>query len=107
MTVRALISLHPPEQDWDRYRNAYSNIAEPGTWRARVTELQTLIADGELATSKPGQHSHWTHRQHLAGNTIEGRAVRALCGIFFVPTQDHETMQVCPTCEQRYNELPR
>lgn len=106
LTTRVLISLHPPEQDWDRYRDIFSNIAEPGTWSARVTKLRQL-ADGRcLAESEPGRQAHYTHRKHLAQYTVEGEAVRALCGSFFVPTQDHDALPTCPTCTERMAELP-
>lgn len=72
-----------------------------------MTELEVLSTDRELAVSEPGRHSHYAHREHLAGSTIEGRAVRALCGVFFVPTQDHERLQVCPDCDHRYRALPK
>ncbi|MDR2566089.1 MAG: DUF3039 domain-containing protein [Bifidobacteriaceae bacterium] len=101
LTIRALVSLNPPEQAWDRYQDTYATIAEPGTWAARVRELEKLVADNELAVSEPGILSHYAHREHLAGATIEGRAVRGLCGVFFVPTQDHESMPVCPECDAR------
>lgn len=96
----------PTRAGWDRYKDSYTNIAEPGAWTTRVAELETLAADRELGESEPGQYSHYTHRQHLAGRTIEGRAVRALCGAFFVPTQDHESLPCCPTCEKQFDELP-
>ncbi|WP_166355483.1 DUF3039 domain-containing protein [Phytoactinopolyspora limicola] len=95
-----------PEQGWDRYKNTFTNIADPGAWTKRITELEALTADQELAESEPGQQSHYTHRLHLAGRTIEGRAVRALCGVFFVPTQDHAARQPCPDCQARFSELP-
>ncbi|MEX5635540.1 DUF3039 domain-containing protein [Parafrankia sp. FMc2] len=105
LTVRALICLSPPEQGWDRYRDTYSNIAEPGSWASRRADLDRLVTNHELAESEPGSHSHYTHREHLAGSTIEGHAVRALCGAFFVPTQDHERLPVCPPCQERHSEL--
>ena len=73
---------------------------------ARVAALETLTADHGLAESEPGHTSHYTHRQHLAGSTINGTAVRALCGAYFVPTQDHETLPCCQTCQTRFKELP-
>src|SRR5271155_1337980 len=82
LVIRVLISLSPPEQGWDRYQNSYANIAEPGSWAKRVTELESLVADHELAESRAGRHSHYAHRTHLAGSTIEGKAVRAICGVF-------------------------
>jgi Protein of unknown function (DUF3039) len=107
LTIRTLISLSPPEQGWDRYKDSYTNIAEPGWWANRVDELEALVAGRELAESEPGRHSHYAHRQHLAGNTIEGKAFRALCGAFFVPTQDHEALPPCPICQERYDALPK
>lgn len=105
MTTRILISLEPPEQGWDRDRDTYINIGEPGAWSNRARDLETLESTGELAVSEPGSISHYTHRAHLAGKTINGEAVRALCGPFFVPRQDHESLPLCPTCEQRLQEI--
>jgi hypothetical protein len=106
LTTRVLISVEPPEQGWDRFKNTYSNIGEPGTWTQRVTTLAKLAEANELAVSEPGTTSHYAHREHLAGHTVVGQAVRALCGVHFVPTQDHESLSKCPTCEQRFAELP-
>jgi hypothetical protein len=105
-TIRLLTSLNPPEQGWDRVRNSYMTIAEPGTFAVRVGELERLVDDNELGESVLGKHSHYAHRKHLAGHTIEGKAARALCGVFFVPTQDHDGLGAGSICEQRYAEMP-
>lgn len=105
LTVRVLISIEPPEQRWDRYVDTFSNIGEPGVWRQRVSDLQVLVTDGVLAVSEPGSTSHYAHREHLAGKTINGEAVRALCGTYFVPTQDHDSLPQCSTCKDRLAEL--
>ncbi|WP_392467801.1 DUF3039 domain-containing protein [Arsenicicoccus cauae] len=105
LTLRILISLEPPEQRWDRYGNTYANIAEPGAWHHRAKALSHLDHTGQLEASQPGTTSHYSHRKHLAGSTINGHAVRALCGTYFVPHQDHQTLPTCPTCQQRLNEL--
>jgi hypothetical protein len=106
LTLRVLITISPPEQGWDRYGDTYSNIGEPGAWTVRIAELSTLVDANELAVSQPGTRSHYSHRKHLAGSTIEGRAVRAMCGVYFVPRQDHESLPACETCSARYAELP-
>ncbi|MDF9716624.1 DUF3039 domain-containing protein [Nocardioides sp. ChNu-153] len=106
LTARVLNSIDPPEQRWDRYKDTYSNIGEVGAWTERLTALDEHVRSGTLATSAPGSVSHFSHRKHLAGSTIEGTAVRALCGTFFVPTQDHKALPECPTCSQRFAELP-
>lgn len=105
MTVRILISLEPPEQSWDRVGDTYSNIGTPGAWSSRRTTLSQWVQSGDLAVSEAGSMSHYTHREHLAGNTINGEAVRALCGPFFVPRQDHESLPICPACAERFAEL--
>ena len=106
LILRVLISVSPPEQGWDRFKDTYSNIDKPGAFRNRLAQLDRLVAVGELAVSEPGAISHYAHRTHLADCTINGRAVRALCGVFFVPTQDHEAMPSCPDCEERVAVLP-
>lgn len=106
LTIRALTSLSPPEQGWDRYHDSYSNIGEPGSWATRADELDTAVANDELLMSEPGRRSHYTHRKHLVAKTVEGRAVPSLCGVYFVPAQDHRSSPVCPECESLYNDLP-
>jgi hypothetical protein len=104
--IRALIALNPPEQDWDRDRDSYMTIAEPGTFTTRLVALEDLVTRGELGTSEPGTVSHYTHRKHIADSTVDGTAVRALCGVFFVPTRDHLALKVCPDCETAHTNLP-
>jgi len=106
LIMRVLISIEPPEQRWDRFGDTYSTIGEPGAWVARADELAPFVERGELAVSEPGTTCHYTHREHLAGKTIDGEAVRALCGVYFVPTQDHESLPRCPSCDERLAELP-
>lgn len=106
LTVRVLISIEPPEQSWDRAGDTYTNIGEPGAWSARLAPLGSLVRANELATSEPGSTSHYAHRLHLAGKTISGEAVRSLCGVYFVPTQDHEALPQCESCAERLAELP-
>lgn len=107
LATRLLTSLHPPQHDWDRFGDTYSNIAEPGAWRERTGKLAALVSLGELAESEPGRHSHYAHRQHIAQYTIEGLALRAACGVFFVPTQDHEGLPICPECSEQIQALPK
>ena len=44
--VRVLTTINPPQQSWDRYKDSYSNIAEPGHWSSRVNELADLVERG-------------------------------------------------------------
>ena len=43
----------------------------------------------------------------ITGRTIEGRAVRGLCGAYFVPHQDHMVLSACPQCDEVWEKLPR
>lgn len=105
LATRLLITIDPPEQLWERFGDTYSNIGEPGAWHDRIVELRPLVEDGCLATSQPGTTSHFAHKEHLAGKTINGEAVRSLCGTYFVPQQDHDALPRCLACEERIAEL--
>ncbi|GAB2580616.1 DUF3039 domain-containing protein [Kribbella endophytica] len=107
LETRMLISINPPEQDWDTSGNhIFSNMGDVGAWTERVVELRALCEANELAISEPGTASHYTHRAGLFSSTVEGRAVRALCGVYFVPTQDHEQLPKCDNCSTKYSKLP-
>ncbi|MBK8733808.1 MAG: DUF3039 domain-containing protein [Actinomycetales bacterium] len=65
------------------------------------------VGHAERLGHKPARgHQSPCASQHLAGHTINGDAVRALCGTFFVPRQDHRALPTCPTCQDRWDELP-
>lgn len=100
---RVLTSIAPLAQQWDRYRWSYSQIAEYGHHAGRATELQHASASQELLAHDPGSVSHYVHTPHIARSSVEGQAVRALCGVFFVITQDHGGLDVCPDCQAQYN----
>lgn len=42
LILRVLTAISPPHQDWDSSGFTFSNMAEPGTWTCRVTELKKL-----------------------------------------------------------------
>ncbi|MBG6122442.1 DUF3039 domain-containing protein [Corynebacterium aquatimens] len=107
LIIRVLSSISPPEQGWDRYSTTFSNIGEPGSWTRRVAELELMVKKRVLQPTEPGKESHYTHREHLSKKTIDGKAVRALCGVSFVPLNDHEDRPVCPECNQLYDALGR
>ena len=105
--LRVLITINPPTQDWDNDgRGNFFMLAEAGALEHRAQELQELAERQELASPEPGKHAHWTHKEHLAEKSVNGKAVRALCGIFFVPLQDHEKLEECPQCTARYRDIP-
>jgi hypothetical protein len=105
LTLTVLTALCPYVQEWDLAGGVYSMIGERGSWVDRATILAELVARGELAPSVPSQVSHYCHREHLAGSTIAGDAVMGMCGVFFVPTQDHEKLPTCPKCQEAHDKL--
>jgi hypothetical protein len=105
-TVRVLIAISPPETGWDRVGDTYSTIGEIGSLALRVDQLQAIMDCGEIAQSHPNDRAHYAHRRNLALSSVVGLGVRSLCGVFFVPHKDHESLPKCEVCEERYLALP-
>jgi hypothetical protein len=106
MTMRILTCIYPPAQDWDRSGDTMSAVTEVGHAARQAQTLTQLGMRGELCQSMPGTVSHWAHRKNLAQSTVDGHAVRAMCGVFFVPFQDHERFPVCPECNEVRELMP-
>jgi hypothetical protein len=106
MTLRLLTCIYPPAQEWDRFGDTLSMMAEVGHAAHQAEVLDELTRRGELCRSAPGTVSHWTHKQNLAENSVKGKAVRAMCGVFFVPYQDHEKLPQCPECAEVRSLMP-
>jgi len=65
-------------------------------------ELDALCHGDRSATRQgrmsPGAVTHTVHRKRLTESVIEGQAVKAVCGKWFVPRQDHTNLPMCQTC---------
>ncbi|MCJ0949751.1 DUF3039 domain-containing protein (plasmid) [Rhodococcus erythropolis] len=107
LIVRVLTSIAPRAQEWDVYGWTYSQIAEIGHRDCRISALSVAEAEERLLPIEQGTVSHYGHTNHLAQSAVEGDAVRALCGVFFVAVQDHVALPVCPECATRHGQLPR
>lgn len=103
---RLLISIAPPEQDWDIAFGTYAAMEEAGHCASRAVQLRTATEEGKLLDPVPGQVAHRSHRRHIGDAAVEGTAVRALCGVFFVPRTDPLALPCCTDCESRYSQLP-
>lgn len=97
-----LSAISPQEQDWSQGYTAAARIYS-------MTESSAVLRAGIQASAgrRPGlviagTTAHYTHRNGLTDCTIEGKAVKALCGAHFVPRQDFDSMPVCPLCAQIY-----
>ena len=107
LEYRLLTCIAPPEQGWDKSFDIYSAMEEEGHCSRQISILEKAKSQGHLVTSVPGRVAHVTHRRHIADASVEGKAVRALCDIFFVPRTDPDSLPQCPECERRYRELPQ
>jgi hypothetical protein len=105
-TLRVLVAISPPETDWDRAGDTYSTIGEIGSLVSRLNQLQAIIERGQLAQSHPNDMAHYAHRRNLTHSSVAGFAVRSMCGVYFVPYQDHESLPKCAVCDERYLALP-
>lgn len=106
MRRAVLNALCPFDQAWDRYQETYSNITERGGWSERAALVRQHVERGELVEWIPGQAKHYCHRKNLAGSAINGTVVMGMCGVFFVPTQDHDKLPMCPECADAHGQLP-
>lgn len=86
--------------------NSYSTIGEIGSLALRLDQLQAIADRGEIAQSQPNDRAHYAHRRNLALSSVVGLGVRSMCGVFFVPHMDHESLPKCEVCEERYLALP-
>ncbi|MFC8531046.1 DUF3039 domain-containing protein [Nocardia sp. NPDC057227] len=103
---RVLISIAPPVQDWDRHGNHYFVMAEPGHRSRQYNRLVAVGGRDETLFAEHGTVSHYTHRSHIAEASVDGKAVRAMCGVVFVPTRDPDRLTVCPRCAENFAALP-
>lgn len=104
-TLRILISIAPPADGWDRFGDTFSTFVESDQLLQRIDQLEGFVAREELDVEKPTDRSHYSHRSSLTESTVNGDAVRALCGIFFVPTQDHKKLEKCRKCCEDYDAM--
>lgn len=97
---RILVSISRPVQAWDVAHGVYSAMEEPGHLLVQIASLDTAIDADELLLPDLGNQAHRVHRRHVGDASINGNALRALCGVFFVPTQDAERLEECPQCQR-------
>lgn len=105
--TRILNASYPPMQGWDRTGTIFSVMGEAGFLVPQIAALEEAGDIQLLVEAEPGESSHYTHRRHLADRTIFGKSVRSLCGVYFVPMQDHERFPECPSCAEKMNYVDR
>ncbi|WP_187271249.1 DUF3039 domain-containing protein [Actinomyces ruminicola] len=83
----------------------YYSFVVPASRLQWLVAVESADEVGELAETSLGEHLrpthlHYTRKELIAESAVEGRAVRALCGEWFVVRCD-EGLPVCEACETR------
>ncbi len=95
---RLLVSVAPPIQDWDVAGGIFSAMEAHGHAELQLAKLVDANARAELLPMIPGHVAHRVHRRHIGGSLVDGVAVRALCEVFFVATQNPDGVPECAAC---------
>lgn len=106
LEYRLLTTISPAQYDWDITGGVYSEMKERGYVLARLREINESVRNHELIHPTRSETAHYLHRPHIGDASVDGQALRALCGSFVVPQRDAAALPVCPICEARWNELP-
>ena len=76
--------------------------------RAQALRERQEVSEVDLPeTLRLGVRAHFAPREQLVSAQVNGLAVRALCGYWFVPTADHEHVPECDECRASHDSLPR
>lgn len=57
------------------------------------------------ASLKLGVQAHYTRKTSIVDASVDGDAVRGLCGTWFVPTSSPDKVPVCPSCQSIHERL--
>lgn len=82
-------------------------LTEETMLAARATAAAGQIGpDARPGDVRLGTIAHYTRRDSVTYATIQGEAVQAMCGHWFVPTADHVGKPKCATCLDHYEQVP-
>lgn len=86
---------------------AFSALVDPEA----IVRAELLETKHELPSEywpqglRIGLRSHYTRKNGIVNAQVEGSAIESLCGYWFVPTQDHENLDLCSECVERHESL--
>ena len=106
MERRLLISIAPPEQEWDLAGGIYSAMEESGHCARQIERFRDASKERRLLDSARGHVAHRVHRRHIGDASVDGRAVHSLCGVYFVPLTDPDALPECEECAWRCTQFP-
>lgn len=106
-TTVACSAIAPHEDDWDTHYTSSGQVLTTVVTEAR---LKQLVASAQLAEEtgattaptglEPIRFAHYAPTRTIADASVDGRAVRGLCGRYFVPRNDPTDIPVCPACDR-------
>lgn len=94
-----------PGQGTDQIWSALISGEVLGVAQQAKTEGQ-LPAHLRSGALRLGVQAHYTYKDGIVTATVEGDAVRGLCGTWFVPTANPEHVPLCPACAHLYTLVP-
>lgn len=101
-------SIRSEEQEWQTFPiggvPTYSTIFESIDPTVLAEKLRNLRSPAGFI---PGSVAHRSHRQRLTQSSVDGEGVQALCGTWFVPRQDHESLAECSDCAAIHRLMPK
>lgn len=74
----------------------------------QIADVIAAATNGENhhpRAGQPGERAHYTHKERLTEQYVEGQRAKALCGKYFVPRQDPNGLPMCPDCEGVYRSI--
>ncbi len=106
--IVVLAAINPDEQAWDpSYLRDGSRLYACLLTAGDLKALKAAAGAREPGLTVAGSEAHYAHRGRLTESAVEGLAVRAMCGTWFVPRQDAEPLDRCGPCDALYRELER
>ena len=96
-----LCALDPTEQQWE---TTYMGKGRAYSATISSTESSAEGSHTDATAHLPGQSvpgavAHYAHRERLVDCMVDGDALRAVCGKWFVPRQDPDSREICPMCD--------
>jgi hypothetical protein len=104
-----LAAIDPQEQDWrpgslaNGTQTVFSQLVTDEPFEVFLARAKYRRAPG---TTTAGSQSHYTDDAELTRKTVEGEAVEAICGAWFVPRQDHASLETCSVCDAGLRQIP-
>lgn len=110
LLVTSCRAVSPHEESWDVIPVPGVRVLTATITEARVRQILVASTLPDERVEDPGNtepitHAHYARRNDIARGTIEGEAVVALCGVCFVPRQDHVGLPICSVCEDEYRSV--